>query len=74
MRSCGRKRRQVKKPETLEFNWPETGRLEILMRGSHSAVLRYSPSEAAIKEALSKAARGCTTEGKGKTSPNPSGG
>lgn len=62
----------MRKPDALEFEWPETGKLEILMRGSHSAVLRYSPSEAAIKEALSKAARGCTTEGEGKASSNPS--
>lgn len=56
----------MRKHDTLQFDWPETGKLKILMRGSHSAVLRYSPSEAAIKKALSKAARGCTTEGEGK--------
>ncbi len=47
----------MKKPDTLEYDWPETGRLEILMHGSHSATLRYMPSEAAIKEGLAKAAK-----------------
>lgn len=47
----------MKKPDTLEYDWPETGKLEILMHGSHSATLRYMPSEEAIKEGLAKAAK-----------------
>ena len=47
----------MKKPDTLEYNWPETGRLEILMHGMHSATLRFTPSEAAIQEGLAKAAK-----------------
>ena len=47
----------MKKPDTLEYDWPETGRLEILMQGSHSATLRFAPSEAVIKEGLAKAAK-----------------
>lgn len=47
----------MKKPDTLEYNWPETGRLEILMHGTHSATLRFTPSEAAIQEGLAKAAK-----------------
>lgn len=47
----------MKKPDILEYNWPETGTLEIMMHGSHSATLRFMPSEAAIKEGLAKAAK-----------------
>ena len=62
----------MKKPDTIEYNWPETGRLEILMHGSHSATLRYMPSEAAIKEGLAKAAKSPTrAEGSEASSNTP---
>ena len=60
----------MKKPDTLEYDWPETGRLEILMHGSHSATLRFTPSEAAIEEGLAKAAKRPARGGEPEASSN----
>lgn len=60
----------MKKPDTLEYDWPETGRLEILMHGMHSASLRFTPSEAAIQEGLAKAAKRPTGDEGSKVSSN----
>lgn len=35
----------MKKHDKLEYNWPDTGRLEILMNGNRSVRLRFTPKE-----------------------------
>lgn len=40
--------------EKLTFEWPETGRLEVLIERTDSAVLRYEPSEEVIQKMLDK--------------------
>lgn len=35
----------MKKVEVLEYEWPDTGRLEILMNGNRSVRLRFTPKE-----------------------------
>ncbi len=47
----------MKKPDTLEYDWPETGKLEIQMQGMHSATLRFTPSEKAVENGLQEAAK-----------------
>ena len=42
------------KKEKLTFEWPKTGRLEVLIERTDSAVLRYEPSEEVIQKMLEK--------------------
>lgn len=44
----------MKKNEKLVFEWPETGRLEVEIERTDSAVLRYEPSEEVIRTMLEK--------------------
>lgn len=60
----------IEKADSIEYDWPETGRLEILTQFSHSAVLRFTPSEVAVEKALSEAAKSPLRGGKEKVSPN----
>lgn len=54
----------------IDYDWPETGRLDIQIHGQNSAVLQFMPSEVAIEEALSKAAKSPPTGGSEKASTN----
>lgn len=47
------------KREKLTFEWPETGHLEVLVKRTDSAVLRYEPSEEVIQKMLEKYRADC---------------
>lgn len=53
----------MKQIDSIEYDWPDTGKLEITLRGSNSAALHFIPSEDAIREAVKRAAKGPTSEG-----------
>lgn len=53
----------MKQIDSIEYDWPETGKLAIMMRGSDSAALRFIPSETAIRKWVEMAAKGSTNEG-----------
>lgn len=43
--------------EKLEFNWDDTGKLEIGVDGNRSATLRYEVSPKVVRETLAKFAK-----------------
>lgn len=43
--------------QKIEFDWPDTGKLEIEVEENHSAVLRFTPSPIAVSETLAKLAK-----------------
>lgn len=38
----------------IEFDWPDTGKLEIDVDENHSALLRFTPSPIVVSETLAK--------------------
>lgn len=54
----------------IDYDWPETGRLDIQMYGQNSAVLQFTPSEAAIEEAVYKATKSHLMGGSEKAHTN----
>ena len=54
----------------IDYDWSETGHLDIQMYGQNFAVLQFTPSEVAIEEALSKAVKSPQMGGSEKVSTN----
>lgn len=44
----------MSKPETIEYEWPDVGRLEISVYGNQSATLQLFPSQKVVEERVAK--------------------
>lgn len=51
----------------IEFNWTDTGKLEIEVNENHSALLRFTPSPLVVSKTLAKFAKTTENQVSGKS-------